>query len=78
MRSSLVYRALDRIPNRYTLCQTVSQSTRRLHIDGKPFEGTVSEIFKSIGDGVFHGRTTEAYLHQEESDAAPHEAFLGF
>jgi hypothetical protein len=32
MRSSQVNRALDLVPNRFTLCQTISQSARRIHV----------------------------------------------
>jgi hypothetical protein len=56
MRSAEVYRALDQIPNRFTLCQTVSQSARRIHIKGSPFEGTVSAILTSVGNGEFYGK----------------------
>ena len=57
MRSSEVYRALDRVPNRFTLCQTISQSARRVHVNGRPLEGTVTVILKGIGDGLFRGQT---------------------
>lgn len=53
MRSSQVYRALDLVSNRFTLCQTISQSARRVHIDGNPFTGTITVILKGIGDGVY-------------------------
>jgi len=56
MRSSQVYRALDQVPNRFMLCQTISQSARRLHVNGSPFEGTVTVILNGIGDGLFRGQ----------------------
>jgi hypothetical protein len=66
MRSSQVYRALDLVPNRFTLCQTISQSARRIHVIGSPFEGTVTTILRGIGDGLFRGRV--------EAHAVPHTA----
>lgn len=59
MRSFDVYRALDSVPNRYTLCQTISQSARRLHVKGNSFETTVTVILKGIGDGLFRGQTKD-------------------
>ena len=70
MRSSQVYRALDQLPNRFMLCQTISQSARRLHVNGSPFEGTVTLILNGIGDGVFHGQA-EASLGRDDNSAAP-------
>lgn len=61
MRSTQVYRALDLVPCRYTLCQTVAQSARRIHVDGNPFEETVTVILNGMGDGLFHGQP-EAYV----------------
>lgn len=75
MRSSQVYRALDLIPNRYTLCQTVSQSVRRIHINGNPFEGTVSAILNGIGDGIFRGQT-QACLHDNDNNAISSKVVL--
>lgn len=78
MRSSEVYRALDQVPNRFTLCQTISQSARRIHVNGSPFEGTVTVILKGIGDGLFRGQT-EACSPRDNSSAPsrkiswPHE-----
>lgn len=57
MRSFHVYRALDSVPNRFMLCRTTFQSARRLHINGNPFESTVTVILKGIGDGLFRGQT---------------------
>ena len=68
MRSSEVYRALDRVPNRFTLCQTISQSARRIHVNGRPFAGTVTVILKGIGDGLFRSQT-EACSPRDNSSA---------
>lgn len=57
MRSLQVYRALDSVPNRFTLCQTISQRARRIHVNGNPFENTVSVILKGMGDGLFRDQT---------------------
>lgn len=59
MRSSQVYRALDSIPNRFALCQTISKGARRLHVNGNSFESTVTVILEGIGDGLFHGQTED-------------------
>ncbi|QEE27980.1 DNA-directed RNA polymerase subunit omega [Terriglobus albidus] len=56
MRSLQVYRALDQVPNRFTLCHTVSQSVRRIHVNGNPFDGTLTAVLDGIGSGAFHGR----------------------
>jgi len=57
MRSTQIYRALDLVPSRFTLCQTIAQSTRRIHVAGNPIEHTVSVILTGMGDGLFQGRT---------------------
>jgi len=75
MRSSQVYRALDSVPNRFTLCQTISQSARRIHINGSPFESTVTVVLKGIGDGLFRGEV-EPCLHRNGSNTAPHKELL--
>ncbi len=68
MRSSQVYRALDFVPNRFTLCQTISQSARLIHINGSPFEGTVSTVLNGIGDGSFYARVKS----QPHGDGSAH------
>jgi hypothetical protein len=75
VRSSQVYRALDHVPNRFTLCQTISQSARRIHINGNPLQGTVTQILNGIGDGLFQGQV-EARLPQDGRNVAPREALL--
>jgi hypothetical protein len=54
MRSFQVYRALDRIPNRFALCQTVCRGARHIHVDGTPFGGTVTAMLHGIESGEFH------------------------
>lgn len=75
MRSSQVYRALNHVPNRFTLCQTISQSARRIHMNGSPLQGTVTLILERIGDKLFHGQV-KARLSQDDNNAAPREALL--
>lgn len=75
MRSSQVYRALDHVPNRFTLCQTIAQSARRIHINGNPFQGTVTSILNAIGDGLFQGQV-KVRLGQDDDNAAAREALL--
>lgn len=69
MRSSQIYRALDSVPNRFTLCQTISQSVRRIHFNGNSFESTVTVVLNGIGDGLFRGEV-EPYLHRDDSNTA--------
>jgi hypothetical protein len=78
MRSSQVYRALDQVPNRFILCQTISQSARRIHVNGNPFEGTVTAVLNGIGDGLFRGEIGACSPRDDSHVAAqngfwPHE-----
>ena len=75
MRSFQVYRALGLVPNRYTLCQTISQSARRIHVNGDPFQSTVTAILTGIGDGSFTCQT-QAGLHRDDCNATSHDALL--
>ena len=74
MRSVQVYRALDQIPNRFTLCQTISQSARRIHVNGNTFDLTVRGVLDAIGNGLFHGQTATCSPSDESnavSETAP-------
>ena len=75
MRSSQVYRALDQVPNRFMLCQTISQSARRLHTNGSPFEGTVTVILNGIGEGLFGGQA-DARLGGDDNSTPPQKTPL--
>ena len=58
MRSVQVYRALDQVSNRFTLCQTISQSVRLLHKSGDSLESSVTSALIGVGDRMFHGQVT--------------------
>jgi hypothetical protein len=53
MRSSQIYRALHQIPNRFALCQTISQGARHIHLDGEPFSATVTAMLEGVRNGTF-------------------------
>jgi len=53
MRSERVYRALDTIPNRFSLCQTTARATRRLHILSTRTQDTVNAVLEEISGGKF-------------------------
>lgn len=74
MRSAQVYRALDQIPNRFTLCQTISQSARRIHVNGNPFDSTLKTVVDGIGDGLF--RLQVKTCSPGESNAVSRNALL--
>lgn len=59
MSSLQVYRALERIPNRFTLCQTISQNARRIHVNGSPFDGTVKAVLDAVGNGSKSAKSTK-------------------
>jgi hypothetical protein len=59
MHSAQIYRALHSIPNRFTLCRTISQSARRIHINGAPLEGTLTTILNGIEDGSVRGKASQ-------------------
>jgi hypothetical protein len=48
MRSEIIFRATEAIDNKYTLCQTVSQATRRLHIGTRSMNETINNAFLRI------------------------------
>jgi len=53
MRSELVYSAAVKLPNRYTLCLTVSRAARKLHIPSTATEATINKVFAGIASGQF-------------------------
>lgn len=61
IRSTQVYRALTEIPNRYTLCMTISKSVRIIHQNGNRIGGSVTNVFAGIEHRTF-GRQTEKRL----------------
>ena len=51
MRSEEIFRAKEMIENKYSLCQTVSKATRRLHISPRSTQETISSAFAKIAAG---------------------------
>ena len=55
MRSDLVFGALDRVTNRYQLCQLLSKATRKLHKPNSRLQDTTNDVlvrFHSTNPGV--------------------------
>lgn len=57
MRSAEIFRALDRISNRYTLCQVTAQSARMLHKNGCPMKSSLSDALQGVHAGKFRGES---------------------
>jgi len=55
MRSKVIFRASEAIPNKYALCHTVSKAARRLHIGTRSMTETVNNAFLRIAS---HAHTT--------------------
>lgn len=51
MRSEAIFRAKEKIHNKYSLCQTVSQATRLLHISPRSTQETINSAFANIACG---------------------------
>ena len=51
MRSEEIFRAKEKIENKYNLCQTVSKATRVLHISPRSTQETISSAFAEIAAG---------------------------
>ncbi|HEY0794912.1 MAG TPA: hypothetical protein VGD64_03950 [Acidisarcina sp.] len=64
MRSDLVYSAAVKLPNRYTLCLTVSRAARKLHIPSTATEVTINKVLSGIASGEF-GRAGEMLPEEE-------------
>lgn len=64
MRSDLVYSAAVKLPNRYTLCLTVSRAARKLHIPSTATEATINKVLSGIASGEF-GRAGEMLPAEE-------------
>jgi hypothetical protein len=52
MRSEEIFRAKEMIENKYSLCQTVSKATRRLHISPRSTQETISTAFARVAEGM--------------------------
>jgi nicotinamide mononucleotide (NMN) deamidase PncC len=48
MRSEAIFRAKEMIGNKYQLCQTVSKTTRMLHIANRNTQETITNAFSTI------------------------------
>ena len=48
MRSEAIFRAKETIENKYQLCQTVSKTTRMLHVSNQNTQETISNAFTTI------------------------------
>ena len=53
MRSEAIFRAKETIANKYQLCQTVSKTTRMLHISNRNTQETITNAFTKIADAKF-------------------------
>ena len=51
MRSEAIFRAKEMIENKYSLCQTVSKATRKLHISPRSTQETINSAFAKIALG---------------------------
>jgi hypothetical protein len=51
MRSEAIFRAKEMIANKYELCQTISSTTRRLHISSTDTQHTMNSAFERIASG---------------------------
>ena len=45
MRSDKIFGALDRVQNRYKLCQLTAQATRKFHRPNTRIQETMNEVF---------------------------------
>jgi hypothetical protein len=48
MRSEIIFRASEKISNKYKLCQTASKATRQLHIASTNTQETINNAFVRI------------------------------
>ena len=48
MRSEFIFRASEAIDNKYQLCRTVSQATRRLHNGSQEMNQTINNVLMRI------------------------------
>jgi hypothetical protein len=52
MRSSLVFFAMARVPNRYLLAKVASQATRKLHRPHSRLEDTLNAALSHLGQAT--------------------------
>jgi hypothetical protein len=51
VRSELIFRAREKVDNKYKLCQTTSKATRRLHIVAQNTTDTINDALSRIAGG---------------------------
>ena len=51
MRSEIIFRAEEKVINKFQLCQTVSKVTRQLHINSDDTKDTINVAFANIAAG---------------------------
>jgi hypothetical protein len=52
MRSSLVFFAMTRVPNRYLLAKVAAQATRKLHRPHSRIEETLNDALSHLGQSA--------------------------
>jgi hypothetical protein len=52
MRSELVFRARDRVANRYLLCRATAKTTRRLHFASANTADAITDAFVRMADAL--------------------------
>ena len=71
MRSDKIFGALDRVQNRYKLCQLTAQATRKFHRPNTRVQETMNDVLTRVGrandaDRVM-GSTEEAFEPQRRA-----------
>jgi hypothetical protein len=57
VRSAEIFLSLNQIPNRFMLCQVISQSARLVHKNGSPIQESLSDALSGIQVGKFRGES---------------------
>jgi hypothetical protein len=73
MRSTLVSAANHQVPNRFLLCQMISEATRNLHRSSAPIHQTINDVLILIGNGKLERSRNNRQL---DSAAVPPEEIL--
>jgi hypothetical protein len=61
VRSELIFRARETVDNKYKLCQTTSEATRRLHIAAKNTTDTINDVLARIARSDEFSLPCESY-----------------
>jgi DNA-directed RNA polymerase subunit K/omega len=51
MRSEIIFRAAEKVANKYKLCQIASKATRQLHVASRDTQETINNAFVRIAAG---------------------------